>query len=277
MKNIFPLIAAPVLMVTLGFGQTSAPSSNAAPASIKGCLAGTEGKYTLAEDGTTQTFKISSSTIDLKAHVGHDVELIGQKSVATPSSSTTENTVAVTGLNMIAESCATPKASSMPMNDTTPTTASSTSAPIANSATATAVTPAATDSQPATTATSTAASDPMPNTVASSPATPASTASDSTVTMTDSSTTVVSTPPVATTSAPAVNDPPPAQTTIPAVKAAPMTASYHAPMTTSDDASEAKKLPETATLLPLLGLLGMCLVTAGLLVKGLGTRKLVTS
>jgi hypothetical protein len=287
MKRIFPLLAAPALLVTLGFGQTSAPVSNAAPTSVKGCLAGTDGKYTVAEDGTTQNFKISSSTIDLKAHVGHDVELLGKQTIVTPSSGPSDNTIAVTGLNMIAEQCATPKASSMPMNDSTPATASSTTAPVAASAPPADAAPASKDPQATTTTTtttatattapasSTAVADPMPNTVATSPAKPAdvSSGSDTTATTSTNSTTVSSAPVIAR--EPVNTEPPQAQTTTiaPEKASAPRTTSDMEPTTASNDASDARKLPETATSLPLLGLLGLGLLGLGLMAWKLPNRK----
>src|SRR5579863_8847992 len=178
MKNIFLLIVVPLLLVTLGFGQTPTPGSNTDQASIKGCRGETEGNYTLAEDGTTQIFKINTSSVDLKPHLGHDVELIGQKANVTTSSGSSDNSVAVTAVNMISDHCAT----------------------------ATASTPAVADPAPTATASTPVAADP----------TPAATAS------------------------------------------APMTASASAPK--SDE-----RLPDTATPLPLLGLVGLGLLATGLL------------
>ncbi len=207
MKNIFLLIVAPVLLVTLGFGQTPAPSSNTDQASIKGCLSGSDGNYTVAEDGTTQTYKIASSTVDLKPHVGHDIEVTGEKTTAT-SSGLSDNSVAVTGVNMISDHCATPTASTTTGVDTTNAAAAST--------------PAVVDT---TTTTTTTASTP----VVADPA------------------------PVATASTPVAADPTPPQTA-----SAPMTKTASAPDNT-------EQLPNTATSLPLLGLLGLGLVGLGLL------------
>ena len=150
MKNMFLLIVVPVLLVTLGFGQAYTPSSNTDQASIKGCIGGSDGNYTIAEDGTTQTFTITSSTVDLKAHVGHDVEVIGQKANADTSSGSSDSVV-VTGVNMISEHCATVSAA------TASTPAVADPAPVA-----TADSPTVTDSTPAATASTSAASDPTP-------------------------------------------------------------------------------------------------------------------
>src|SRR5579863_9310057 len=124
MKNVFLLIAAPVLLVTLGFGQTPTPSSTSEQASIKGCLGGSENNYTVAQDGTTQTFRITSSTVDLKPHLGHDVEIIGQTTNVAPSSGPADNTVSATGVNMIADHCATAAASTPAVVDPAPAAAS---------------------------------------------------------------------------------------------------------------------------------------------------------
>ena len=222
MKNMFLLIVVPVLLVTLGFGQAYTPSSNTDQASIKGCIGGSDGNYTIAEDGTTQTFTMTSSTVDLKAHVGHDVEVIGQKANADTSSGSSDSVV-VTGVNMISEHCATVSAA------TASTPAVADPAPVA-----TADSPTVTDSTPATTASTSAAADPTPAATTAAPA------------VTDST-------PTATASTPAAADPTPTATA-----SAPMMASARAPENT-------ERLPDTATSLPLLGLLGLCLLATGLL------------
>jgi hypothetical protein len=208
MKNMFLLIVVPVLLVTLGFGQAYTPSSNTDQASIKGCIGGSDGNYTIAEDGTTQTFTITSGTVDLKAHVGHDVEVIGQKANADTSSGSSDSVV-VTGVNMISEHCATVSA-------------------------ATASTPAVADPAPVATADSPTVTDSTPAATASTPA-------------------VADQTPTATASTSAAADPTPTATA-----SAPMMASASAPENT-------ERLPDTATSLPLLGLLGLGLLATGLL------------
>jgi hypothetical protein len=100
------LIVVPTLLVALGFAQTPTAGSNSDPTSIKGCLGGSDGSYTFVEDNTGHNFKITTSTVDLKPHVGHDVTLVGQKASATATSGTVDNGFAVTSLNMISEHCA---------------------------------------------------------------------------------------------------------------------------------------------------------------------------
>ena len=204
MKNVFLLIAAPVLLVTLGFGQTPTPSSNPEQASLKGCLGGTENNYTVAQDGTTQTFRITSSTVDLKPHLGHDVEIIGQQTNVAPSSGPADNTVSATGVNMIADHCTAATASTPAVADPAPA--------------ATASTPAVADPTLIATASTPAVADPAPAAAASTPA-------------------VADPAPTATVSTPAVADPPTA------TASAPMTASASAPESTEPLPATASSLP----------------------------------
>jgi hypothetical protein len=108
MKKVFLLIVVPALLVALGFAQTPAASSNTNQMNIKGCLSGSDGNYTVAEDNTGQIFNITTSSTDLKPHVGQDVKLIGQKAGAAV------NSVAVTELNMISEHCTAAAAAAAP-------------------------------------------------------------------------------------------------------------------------------------------------------------------
>ena len=106
MKRVLLLMAVSALLVTLGFAQTPAAGSNTDPANVKGCLGGSDGNYTVAEDGTRQIFKITTSSVDLKPHVGHDVKLTGHKASGAVSSGAADNSFAVTELSMISEHCA---------------------------------------------------------------------------------------------------------------------------------------------------------------------------
>ena len=51
MKRVFLLMVVSALLVTLGFAQTPDAGSNTDQANIKGCLGGSDGNYTVAEDG----------------------------------------------------------------------------------------------------------------------------------------------------------------------------------------------------------------------------------
>ena len=98
MKSVFLLIVVPALLVAMGFAQAPAAGGNPDQINIKGCLGGSDGNYTVLENNTGKTFKITTSSNDLKAYVGQDVNLTGHKGTA-------ENTLAVTELNMISEHC----------------------------------------------------------------------------------------------------------------------------------------------------------------------------
>jgi hypothetical protein len=105
MKNVFLLMVVSALLVTLGFAQTPDAGSNTSVANVSGCLGGSDGAYTVTEDGTHQVFKITTSRVDLKPHVGHDVKLTGQNASAATSSGA-GHSLAVTELSMISEHCA---------------------------------------------------------------------------------------------------------------------------------------------------------------------------
>jgi len=180
MKKVFLLMVVSGLLVTLGFAQTPDAGSNAAQANVKGCLGGSDGNYTVAEDGTSQIFKITSSSVDLKPHLGHDVNLIGHKASRAASSGAADNSFTVTELNMISDHCAAaavpPAATASPSSETVIPPAAVATAPAATTSTPTAdaATPAATASTPTTDAATPAATTSTPAADATAPAATAS-------------------------------------------------------------------------------------------------------
>jgi hypothetical protein len=184
MKRAFLLIVVPALLVALGFAQTPAASINTDQTTIKGCLGGSDGNYTVVQDNTGHTFKITTSGVDLKPHLGHDVSLIGHRASGT-SSAAADNSFAVTELTMISEHCA--AAAAAPVATTTstlPETAITPAAPAtAPAATVTAtpetvVTPAAPTTEPAATVTTPAETVVAPPVAPAAPAPTAITVSD---------------------------------------------------------------------------------------------------
>ena len=165
MKKVLLLIVFSTLLVALGFAQIPAANSNTDQTNIKGCLGGSDGNYTIAEDNTGQIFRITTSSIDLKPQLGHDVRLAGSKANGAVSSGTADNGFAVTELKMISEQCAavgsTPAAAAPSATVSTPdaTTPAPASAPAATASApdAAAVAPAATVSTPDATAAAPAA------------------------------------------------------------------------------------------------------------------------
>jgi len=219
MKKVFLLMVVSGLLVTLGFAQTPDAGSNADQANVKGCLGGADGNYTVAEDGTSQIFKITSSSVDLKPHLGHDVNLIGHKASRAASSGAADNSFTVTELNMISDHCAAaavpPAATASPSSETVIPPAAVATAPAATTSTPTAdaATPAATASTPTTDAATPAATASTPTTDAATPAATTSTpAADATApASTASAPAADATAPAATVSTPAADTAQPAR------------------------------------------------------------------
>ena len=167
MKKVLLLIVFSTLLVALGFAQIPAANSNTDQTNIKGCLGGSDGNYTIAEDNTGQIFKITTSSVDLKPQLGHDVRLAGSKANGAVSSGPADNSFAVTELKMISEQCAAlgstpaaaaPSATVSTPDATTPAPASATAATVSTpDATTPAAAPAATVSTPDATAAAPAA------------------------------------------------------------------------------------------------------------------------
>ena len=211
MKKAFLLIVTSALLVSLGFAQTPPAGSNTDQVNVKGCLGGSDGNYTVTEDGTRQIFKITTSAVELKLHVGHDVELIGHKASGTPSSSAADNSFVVTELNMISEHCA--AAATAPAATVSPASPATTPpAPPADAPAPTAAAPAPAAAAPAPTAAAPApaAAAPAPTAAAPAPATnPASPvvgappAEAAAPAATASSASVTATAPASTTASPA--------------------------------------------------------------------------
>ena len=183
MKKVLLLIVFSTLLVASGFAQIPAANSNTDQTNIKGCLGGSDGNYTIAEDNTGQIFKITTSSVDLKPQLGHDVRLAGSKANGAVSSGTADNGFAVTELKMISEQCAAvgsaPAAAAPSATVSTPdaTTPAPASAPAATASApdAAAVAPAATVSTPDAAAATPAATVSTPDATAAAPAATAST------------------------------------------------------------------------------------------------------
>jgi hypothetical protein len=144
MKRVLLVMVVSAMLVTLGLAQTPDASSNTDAADVKGCLGGSEGNYTVVQDGTGQLFKITSSSIDLKAHLGHDVKLTGHKATGAANSLTASE------VSMISEHCAAAAAAAPAAAvDPSPQTSIPPDAAAAPSATASAPAPDAAAAPPA--------------------------------------------------------------------------------------------------------------------------------
>ena len=221
MKRAFLLIVVPALLVALGFAQTPAASINTDQTTIKGCLGGSDGNYTVVQDNTGHTFKITTSGVDLKPHLGHDVSLIGHRASGT-SSAAADNSFAVAELTMISEHCA--AAAAAPVATTTSTLPE------------TAVTPAAPATAPAATVTASPETVVTPAAPATEPAAPATPSAETVVTVSDK---------------PAVDAAPPKQRPdrFRSLSAAPVAAAV-TPAATASKSSEPASTPDAAATTP---------------------------
>jgi hypothetical protein len=142
MKRVFLLIVVPALLVAMGFAQAPAASGSADQLNVKGCVGGSDGNYTVLENNTSKTFKITTSSTDLKAYVGQDVNLTGHKA------GNAENSFAVTELNMISVHCTAATAAPAAAVSAPAEPVSTPPAAAADAAAPTAVAPDATVSSP---------------------------------------------------------------------------------------------------------------------------------
>ena len=262
MKRAFLLIVVPALLVALGFAQTPAASINTDQTNIKGCLGGSDGNYTVVQDNTGHIFKITSSSVDLKPHLGHDVTLIGHRASGV-SSAAADNSFAVTELNMISEHCAAaaaaaaaaPAASISTPAETavTPNTAAAAPAATVSTPAETAVTPAVAAAARAATVTTPAATVTTPAETAVAPAAPAA------IVSTPAETVVAPAAPAATVSTPSETAATPAAATahptrlpahprkLPATPAAAATTPAATASTSSETASTPAAVATTPT------------------------------
>jgi hypothetical protein len=250
MKRALLLIVVPALLIALGFAQTPAASINTDQTNIKGCLGGSDGNYTVVQDNTGQIFKITSGSVDLKAHLGHDVTLTGHK--ASGANSAADN-FAVTELNMISEHCAAVAAAPIAVVST-PSGTASTPPPAADAAPAattstvaeTAITPAVAAAPPAETVvvTPAVAAAPPAETVVITPAVAAAPPAE-TVVVTPAA---AATPPVETVVTPAATVSTPSETVIMPSETASAPAARHRRQSATRAAAAAATTPDvTAT------------------------------
>jgi hypothetical protein len=121
----------PVLVVAAGFSallnaQTqdpgSKPAHESAPITLTGCLQqGESGTYSLTEEANAaaskgKTYRLTASSgVDLKAHVGHKVQLTGSKGARAGKDPTAKGVaedpsmLKVTSVEMVSATCATGK------------------------------------------------------------------------------------------------------------------------------------------------------------------------
>lgn len=115
------LFAAVVILFcgSVVWGQQSDQStgSSAQVGTVRGCLAGTDGGYTLTQDQSGTLFRLVGSDDQLKSHMGQEVLVTGQLPNAGPApsaagessssgSSTSGNVIQVSDVRMVSKTCA---------------------------------------------------------------------------------------------------------------------------------------------------------------------------
>ena len=256
MKRAFLLIVVPALLVALGFSQTPAPSVNTNQTNVKGCLGGSDGNYTVAEDNTGHTFKITSSGVDLKQHLGHDVTLIGHRASGT-SSAATDNSFAVTELTMISDHCAAAAAPTATVSTPSETAGTPASPPAPVVAAAPAAAPTTSTSTLPETGVAPAADAAATAATAATPAEPILTPVPSATPPAEMTVTPTVAPAASAATASTVWDKPAADAAPPtrrperfrSVTAAPLTAAV-APAVTASNSSEPASTPDVAATTP---------------------------
>lgn len=173
MKRIFLLIAVPALLVALGFAQTPAASNNTDQSIIQGCLGGSDGNFTIAQDNTGQILKLATGSVYLKAHLGHEVKLTGHKATAALSSGAPDNSLVVTEVAMISEHCSAAAAAPAVIGSTTSETVIPPAAVAAGAAIAPAAAIATAPPEIVSTPTAAAAPDAVATPTAAVPSAPA--------------------------------------------------------------------------------------------------------
>ena len=104
MKRIAFLIPATILAAALAFAQDTPSGSNAQNSTpsqstntpsngqtMRGCLGGSTGSYTLTDSHTGTVYTLTGSTDNLSGKVGHEVEVTGQLAATVSSSASSTN------------------------------------------------------------------------------------------------------------------------------------------------------------------------------------------
>src|SRR5438309_11678650 len=109
------LLTTVVLVAGMAFAQTdstatSANSQNTQSNSMQGCLSGTSGNFSIA-DQSGKSFKLAGAQSDLQKNVGHMVELQGA------ADATDSSTYNVTSVKSVADTCNNSSASTSSNSD----------------------------------------------------------------------------------------------------------------------------------------------------------------
>ncbi|HTZ97311.1 MAG TPA: hypothetical protein VMB18_12985 [Terriglobales bacterium] len=118
------LFATAVMLLCSSFGwaqqqsdQSMGSGSQAQVGTVRGCLGGTDGGYTLTQDQSGTMFRLVGNDDQLKSHMGQEVLVTGQLPPAAPApsaagensssgSSTSGNVIQVSDVRVVSKTCA---------------------------------------------------------------------------------------------------------------------------------------------------------------------------
>jgi hypothetical protein len=121
MKKLFLFTVLGLLCASFGWAQQQADQSGASSVqvgTIRGCLSGSNGNYTLAQDSSGTMFRLVGNDDQLKGHIGQEVLVTGQLPAGTSAadqgegsaknsagSSASGNMVQVSDVKMVSQTC----------------------------------------------------------------------------------------------------------------------------------------------------------------------------
>jgi hypothetical protein len=131
MKKCLLLAGLALILASFGWAQQADQTDSTAHlGTVRGCLGGSEGNYTLTQDKSGTMFRLVGNDDLLKGHLGYEVLVTGQLSAGeaaastdeqgagnTPAnnsaaSSTSDNTIQVSNITMVSKTCTTGNRSS---------------------------------------------------------------------------------------------------------------------------------------------------------------------
>jgi len=274
--------------------QTGQTGEQAQSQTIQGCLSGSSGNFTLTSD-SGQTYQLVGTTDELNNHVGHEIQVTGTITPASttsgqtnPSGQTAANTFNVSSVKMISDTCTGGTGATPPASSQTPPESAMGSQSEANPSAAT--NPAYPGAQPSQSAVGTnpsaesaaasgayPSSGEQPSAPATAQTTPPSSAAPATGTTGSESTSTTSsvtqqqtqtTPSSEATNQTGTEANPNAAMGQTGQKANPNTAGQTGTEAgQTGQAAQGTKLPQTASPLPLMGLLGLGSLAGGLIAR----------
>jgi hypothetical protein len=121
MKKLFLFTVLGLLCASFGWAQQQADQSSASSVqvgTVRGCLSGSDGNYTLAQDSSGKMFRLVGNDDQLKGRIGQEVLVTGQLTAgasaadqsdgsakSSAGSSASGNMVQVSDVKMVSQTC----------------------------------------------------------------------------------------------------------------------------------------------------------------------------